>query len=291
MRHYSRSQLIGRESNDNYRRIITSLRRVVFAVIDYFLNARINSVLSLSREESTSWPQFHRRFVYQMIPRSAGDEDSEQQQLSSLQSGRFDALYRTFDRLSTGKKSGNVELAVHGLEAMVERRLSRPVIERRWRRIVSSLMGTDGSGHLSSHLWRWSLLEPIDGSIRFSIIWWVRNVVGVVSMVREEYPDMGSAGMTTEERHLMDLFFDSRSSDERDRWVRRRILPSSIWCSAVWNPEVIQLECLTTFVLLTTEEKQRFEMAPTPDLSPRTLCWPFEPLFKQVYSAFSNVWE
>ena len=36
-------------------------------------------------------------------------------------------------------------------------------------------------------------------------------------MVREEDPEMGSAGMTTEDRHLMDLFFDSRSSDERDR--------------------------------------------------------------------------
>ena len=34
-------------------------------------------------------------------------------------------------------------------------------------------------------------------------------------MVREEYPDMGSAGMTTEERHLMDLFFDSVESAAR----------------------------------------------------------------------------
>lgn len=66
-----------------------------------------------------------------MIARSAGDEYSEQQQLSSLQSGGFDALYRTLDRLSTDKKSDNVELVIHRLEAMVERCLSRPVIERR----------------------------------------------------------------------------------------------------------------------------------------------------------------
>ena len=207
----SRSQLIGRESNDNYRRIITSLRRVLslqwltifrtWGSILFFLFLMKNPHLRLS-------------FI------DAGDEYSEQQQLSSLQSGGFDALYRTLGRLSTYKKSDNVELVNHRLEAMVERCLSRPVIGRRWRRIESSLMGTDGSGHPSSHLWRWSLLKPIDGSIRFSIICWVRNVVGVVSMVREEYPDMGSAGMTTEERHLMDLFFDSRSSDEEFR--RRR---------------------------------------------------------------------
>ena len=66
-----------------------------------------------------------------MIARSAGDEDSEQQQFRSLQSGGFDALYRIIDRLSTDKKSDNVELIVHRLEAMVERYLSRPVIGRR----------------------------------------------------------------------------------------------------------------------------------------------------------------
>ena len=38
-------------------------------------------------------------------------------------------------------------------------------------------------------------------------------------------------------------------------------------------------------------KEQILEMEPTPGWSPRVLCWPLEPLFKQIYSAFSTAVE
>ena len=82
------------------------------------------------------------------------------------------------------------------------------------------------------------------------------------SPVQREIRSMNSNISVPSNRVDLMLFaggpFDSQSSDERGRWVRWRVSPSSVWCSAVWNLEVIKLECLKTFVLLSTEEKQRF---------------------------------
>ncbi len=91
----------------------------VFPVINNLLDAKINSVLSLSHDESILASV--QSIIYQMIACSAGDDASQQQQLSYLQSFGFGGLWRFAGPFTVSRQNpDNVELFVNCLEAMVE---------------------------------------------------------------------------------------------------------------------------------------------------------------------------
>jgi neurofibromin 1 len=92
----------------------------VFPVIHNLLDAKINSVLSLSHDESILASV--QSVIYQMIACSAGDDASQQQQqLSYLQSCGFGGLWRFAGPFTVSRQNpDNVELFVNWLEAMVE---------------------------------------------------------------------------------------------------------------------------------------------------------------------------
>ncbi|CAF4105521.1 unnamed protein product [Rotaria sordida] len=92
----------------------------VFPVIHNLLDAKINSVLSLSHDESILASV--QSIIYQMIACSAGDDASQQQQqLSYLQSCGFGGLWRFAGPFNVSRQNpDNVELFVNWLEAMVE---------------------------------------------------------------------------------------------------------------------------------------------------------------------------
>ncbi|CAF1509483.1 unnamed protein product [Adineta steineri] len=92
----------------------------VFPVIHNLLDAKINSVLSLSHDESILASV--QAVIYQMIACSAGDDASQQQQqLSYLQSCGFGGLWRFAGPFTVSRQNpDNVELFVNWLEAMVE---------------------------------------------------------------------------------------------------------------------------------------------------------------------------
>ncbi|CAF4190057.1 unnamed protein product [Rotaria magnacalcarata] len=92
----------------------------VFPVIHNLLDAKINSVLSLSHDESILASV--QSIIYQMIACSAGDDASQQQQqLSYLQSCGFGGLWRFAGPFTVSRQNpDNVELFVNWLEAMVE---------------------------------------------------------------------------------------------------------------------------------------------------------------------------
>ncbi len=91
----------------------------VFPVINNLLDAKINSVLSLSHDESILASV--QSIIYQMIACSAGDDVSQQQQLSYLQSCGFGGLWRFAGPFTVSRQNpDNVELFVNCLEAMVE---------------------------------------------------------------------------------------------------------------------------------------------------------------------------
>ena len=92
----------------------------VFPVIHNLLDAKINSVLSLSHDESILASV--QSIIYQMIACSAGDDASQQQQqLSYLQSCGFGGLWRFAGPFTVSRQNpDNVELFVNCLEAMVE---------------------------------------------------------------------------------------------------------------------------------------------------------------------------
>lgn len=92
----------------------------VFPVIHNLLDAKINSVLSLSHDESILASV--QSIIYQMIACSAGEDASQQQQqLSYLQSCGFGGLWRFAGPFTVSRQNpDNVELFVNCLEAMVE---------------------------------------------------------------------------------------------------------------------------------------------------------------------------
>lgn len=126
----------------------------VFPVIHNLLDAKINSVLSLSHDESILASV--QSIIYQMIACSAGDDASQQQQqLSYLQSCGFGGLWRFAGPFTVSRQNpDNVELFVNCLEAMVETCL--PSLDEHedgseHSGVGSSLMGNHGSRHTSSH--------------------------------------------------------------------------------------------------------------------------------------------
>ena len=91
----------------------------VFPVIHNLLDAKINSVLSLSHDESILASV--QSIIYQMIACSVNDDASQQQQLSYLQSCGFGGLWRFAGPFTVSRQNpDNVELFVNWLEAMVE---------------------------------------------------------------------------------------------------------------------------------------------------------------------------
>ena len=92
----------------------------IFPVIHNLLDSKINSVLSLSHDESILASV--QSIIYQMIACSAGDDASQQQQqLSYLQSCGFGGLWRFAGPFTVSRQNpDNVELFVNWLEAMVE---------------------------------------------------------------------------------------------------------------------------------------------------------------------------
>lgn len=92
----------------------------VFPVIHNLLDAKINSVLSLSHDESIL--VCVQSIIYKMVACSAGDDASQQQQqLSYLQSCGFGGLWRFAGPFTVSRQNpDNVELFVNCLEAMVE---------------------------------------------------------------------------------------------------------------------------------------------------------------------------
>ena len=91
----------------------------VFPVINNLLDSKINSVLSLSHDESILASV--QSIIYQMIACSASDDVNQQQQLSYLQSCGFGGLWRFAGPFTVSRQNpDNVELFVNCLEAMVE---------------------------------------------------------------------------------------------------------------------------------------------------------------------------
>lgn len=125
----------------------------VFPVIHNLLDAKINSVLSLAHDESILASV--QSIIYQMIACSAGDDASQQQQLSYLQSCGFGGLWRFAGPFTVSRQNpDNVELFVNCLEAMVETCLPSSDDHEDGSEhsgITSSLMGTNGGRHTSSH--------------------------------------------------------------------------------------------------------------------------------------------
>ncbi|CAF4558474.1 unnamed protein product [Rotaria sp. Silwood2] len=127
----------------------------VFPVIHNLLDAKINSVLSLSHDESILASV--QSIIYQMIACSAGDDASQQQQqLSYLQSCGFGGLWRFAGPFTVSRQNpDNVELFVNCLEAMVETCLpSLDEHEDGSESGVNSgngLTGNNGTRHASLH--------------------------------------------------------------------------------------------------------------------------------------------
>lgn len=125
----------------------------VFPVIHNLLDAKINSVLTLSHDESILASV--QSIILQMIACSAGDDASQQQQLSYLQSCGFGGLWRFAGPFTVSRQNpDNVELFVNCLEAMVETCL--PSLDdhedgSEHSGIGSSLLGHSGGRHASSH--------------------------------------------------------------------------------------------------------------------------------------------
>ena len=127
----------------------------VFPVIHNLLDAKINSVLSLSHDESILASV--QSIIYQMIACSAGDDASQQQQqLSYLQSCGFGGLWRFAGPFTVSRQNpDNVELFVNCLEAMVETCL--PSLDEHEDGsehsigLGSCMMGNYGNRHTSSH--------------------------------------------------------------------------------------------------------------------------------------------
>ncbi|CAF1008873.1 unnamed protein product [Rotaria sordida] len=91
----------------------------VFPVIHNLLDAKINSVLSLSHDESILASV--QSIIYQMIACSSGNDVSQQQQLSYLQSCGFGGLWRFAGPFTVSRQNpDNVQLFVNCLEAMFE---------------------------------------------------------------------------------------------------------------------------------------------------------------------------
>ncbi|CAF3892897.1 unnamed protein product, partial [Adineta steineri] len=127
----------------------------VFPVIHNLLDAKINSVLSLSHDESILASV--QSIIYQMIACSAGDDASQQQQqLSYLQSCGFGGLWRFAGPFTVSRQNpDNVELFVNCLEAMVETCL--PSLDEHEDGSESGintgngLSGNNGTRHTSLH--------------------------------------------------------------------------------------------------------------------------------------------
>jgi neurofibromin 1 len=126
----------------------------VFPVIHNLLDAKINSVLSLSHDESILASV--QSVIYQMIACSAGDDASQQQQqLSYLQSCGFGGLWRFAGPFTVSRQNpDNVELFVNWLEAMVETCL--PSLDEHEdgsgnSGVGSGLTGNHGTRHTSLH--------------------------------------------------------------------------------------------------------------------------------------------
>ena len=126
----------------------------VFPVIHNLLDAKINSVLSLSHDESILASV--QSIIYQMIACSAGDDASQQQQqLSYLQSCGFGGLWRFAGPFTVSRQNpDNVELFVNCLEAMVETCL--PSLDEHedgseHSGLGSGSTGKSGTRHTSSH--------------------------------------------------------------------------------------------------------------------------------------------
>ncbi|CAF2564148.1 unnamed protein product [Rotaria sp. Silwood2] len=126
----------------------------VFPVIHNLLDAKINSVLSLSHDESILASV--QSIIYQMIACSAGDDASQQQQqLSYLQSCGFGGLWRFAGPFTVSRQNpDNVELFVNWLEAMVETCL--PSLDEHEddsgnSGVGSGLTGNNGTRHTSLH--------------------------------------------------------------------------------------------------------------------------------------------
>ena len=122
----------------------------MFPVIHNLLDAKINSVLSLSHDKSILGSV--QSLIYQMIACSAGDDASQQQQqLSYLQSCAFGGLWRFAGPFTVSRLDpDNVQLFVNCLEAMVETCLSS---------FEDHADGSEHSGIGSSSMgqqWRWS---------------------------------------------------------------------------------------------------------------------------------------
>jgi hypothetical protein len=154
--------LVRNTSDENEMRIIyeylseaSTVFPKVFPVIHNLLDAKINSVLSLSHDESILLSV--QSIIYQMIVCSAGDDATQQQQqLSYLQSFGFGGLWRFAGPFTVSRQNpDNVELFVNCLEAMVETCL--PSLDdhddgsEHSIGLGSCLMGTYGSRHTSSH--------------------------------------------------------------------------------------------------------------------------------------------
>jgi neurofibromin 1 len=126
----------------------------VFPVIHNLLDAKINSVLSLSHDESILASV--QSIIYQMIACSAGEDASQQQQqLSYLQSCGFGGLWRFAGPFTVSRQNpDNVELFVNCLEAMVETCL--PSLDEyedgsENSGVGSGVTGSSGTKHTSSH--------------------------------------------------------------------------------------------------------------------------------------------
>ena len=117
----------------------------VFPVIHNLLDAKINSVLSLSHDESILASV--QSVIYQMIACSAGDDASQQQQqLSYLQSCGFGGLWRFAGPFTVSRQNpDNVELFVNWLEAMVETCL--PSSDEHEDSSSNSGVGSGSTGH------------------------------------------------------------------------------------------------------------------------------------------------
>ncbi|CAF1066938.1 unnamed protein product [Adineta ricciae] len=117
----------------------------VFPVIHNLLDAKINSVLSLSHDESILASV--QAIIYQMIACSAGDDASQQQQqLSYLQSCGFGGLWRFAGPFTVSRQNpDNVELFVNWLEAMVETYL--PSLDELEDGSGNSNVGSNSAGH------------------------------------------------------------------------------------------------------------------------------------------------
>lgn len=153
--------LVRNTSDENEMRILyeylsesSNVFPKVFPVIHNLLDAKINSVLSLSHDESILASV--QSVIYQMIACSAGEDASQQQQqLSYLQSCGFGGLWRFAGPFTISRQNpDNVELFVNWLEAMVETclpSLDEPEDGSGNSGVGSSSTGHHGTRHASLH--------------------------------------------------------------------------------------------------------------------------------------------